>query len=348
MNRMKYIVVAVQIAIVSFTAGAAFATESYKDLHTFSFYFENDIVARTDQAYTNGVKLTWVSPDLTSYAESENLPEWSLPLIEKIPFIHEPDLQRNIALSIGQNMYTPEDTARYDLVEDDRPYAGWTYFGIAFHNKNDRRLDSLEIQFGIIGPQSYADRTQRLVHEIKGVEISNGWDNQLKNEPGLAIIAERKYRVLRMEARNGLGSDTITHLGGAVGNVSIYANAGVETRLGLNVPVDFGTSLIRPAGDTSAPAGIGDPRSPGSLPYGIYLFGSVDGRAVIRDIFLDGNTFTDSHSVDRKNFVADISAGISVIFYQYKLSYAQVMRTKEFRGQEKEHWFGSVSLSFSY
>ena len=118
----------------------------------------------------------------------------------------------------------------------------------------------------------------------------------------------------------------------------------METRLGWNIPVDFGTSLIRPAGDTSAPAA----RIPGSIPYGIYLFGSVDGRAVARDIFLDGNTFTDSHSVDRKNFVADISAGMSLIFNQFKLSYAQVMRTKEFRGQEKEHWFGSVSLSFSY
>jgi len=344
---MKYLSILIQITLLLFSAGAVFA-ESYKDLHTFSFYFENDIFARTDQAYTNGVKLTWVSPDLTSYAESPNLPEWSLPLIEKIPFIHEPNLQRNIALSIGQNMYTPEDTERYDLIEDDRPYAGWTYFGIAFHNKNDRRLDSLEIQLGIVGPQSYADKTQRLVHEIKGVQIPNGWDNQLKNEPGLAIVAERKYRVFRYETMKDLGIDTITHLGGAVGNVSIYANAGVEARLGWNVPVDFGTSLIRPAGDTSAPAGLGDPRIPGGIPYGIYLFGSVDGRAVARDIFLDGNTFTDSHSVDRKNFVADISAGISFIFYQFKLSYAQVMRTKEFREQEKEHRFGSVTLSLSY
>lgn len=347
-NHIKYLFAVTLIISVLLWAGVLFAASSYQDLHTFSFYFENDIFARTDQAYTNGVKLTWVSPDLTSYAESPNLPEWSLPLISHIPFINEPDLQRNIALSIGQNMYTPEDTERYDLIEDDRPYAGWTYFGIAFHSKNDRRLDSLEIQLGIVGPQSYVDRTQRLVHNIKGVAIANGWEHQLKNEPGLAIVAERKYRVFRVEARNGLGIDTITHLGGALGNVSIYANAGMETRLGLNVPIDFGTSLIRPAGDTSAPAGIADPRIPGSIPYGAYLFGSVDGRAVARDIFLDGNTFTDSHHVDRKNFVADISAGISVIFYQFKISYAQVLRTKEFREQDKGHWFGSVSLSFSY
>jgi len=39
----------------------------------------------------------------------------------------------------------------------------------------------------------------------------------------------------------------------------------------------------------------------------MYLFAFVDGRAVGRDIFLDGNTFTDSHSVTRKTFVGDLS-----------------------------------------
>ena len=116
-----------------------------KDWQTFSFYFENDLFVDTDQGYTNGVKLSWISPDLTGYTESDRLPDWSLPLIRRLPFINEPGLQRNIALSVGQNIYTPEDISRKELIEDDRPYAGWTYFGIAFHSKNDRRLDSMEV-----------------------------------------------------------------------------------------------------------------------------------------------------------------------------------------------------------
>ncbi|MBC2703616.1 MAG: DUF2219 family protein, partial [Desulfobacula sp.] len=41
--------------------------EAAENFRTFSFYFENDLVADTDQHYTNGIKLSWISHDLTGY-----------------------------------------------------------------------------------------------------------------------------------------------------------------------------------------------------------------------------------------------------------------------------------------
>lgn len=315
---------------------------------TFSFYFENDLFADTDQNYTNGVKLTWISPDLTRYAESEQLPEWGLKIVRCLPFINEPGFQRNIGFSVGQNMYTPEDISRSDLIEDDRPYGGWLYFGAAFHSKNDRRLDSMEIQVGMVGPASFAEETQTFVHRLRDIQIPQGWDNQIKNEPGLAVVYERKWRAMVMGRPGGMGFDAIPHLGATLGNVYTYANAGVELRLGWNLPVDFGTSLIRPAGDTNAPAGSGDLRLSGWNEFGVHLFGALNGRAVLRDIFLDGNTFRDSHSVDKKPFVGEAVAGVSVIYGRFKLSYAQVFQTKFFDIQKDNHSFGAISISFSY
>jgi len=92
------------------------------------------------------------------------LPDWSLPYVRWLPFINEPGFQRNVALSMGQNMYTPTDISREDLIEDDRPYAGWAYLGIAFHSKNERRLDTMEFQLGIVGPASGAEQAQKVVH----------------------------------------------------------------------------------------------------------------------------------------------------------------------------------------
>lgn len=313
---------------------------------TFSIYFENDLFTHTDQHYTNGVKLTWISSDLTSYKEIDKMPQWCFPLIRCLPFINEPGLQRNIAFSIGQNIFTPEDTSRYDLIEDDRPYAGWLYGSIAFHSKNEFRLDSMEIQLGIIGPQSYAEQAQIFVHKIRGLDRPNGWENQLKNEVGLNFIFERKWRVI--EANPGPGFDFIPHFGASMGTVSTYANTGFESRIGWYIPRDFGTSIIRPAGDTNAPVDEQDPRFFGFRGFSLYLFVSVDGRAVLRDIFLDGNTFTDSHSVDKKHFVADLSAGISIIYHRFKLSYAQVYRTEEFEGQNGGHTFGSLTFSLTF
>ena len=315
---------------------------------TFTFYFENDLFSDTDQNYTNGTKLSWVSPDLTGYAEDGRLPDWSLKYIRWLPFINEPGLQRNIALSIGQNMYTPEDISKEELVEDDRPYAGWTYFGIAFHSKNERRLDSMEIQLGIVGPESFAEETQKLVHELVNSKQPKGWDNQLNNEPGLAMVYECRLRFLRERAENGMGYDAITHLGATVGNVYTYANTGLEIRGGWNIPKDFGTALIRPAGDSSATVSAMGSRPSIKKKFSIHVFAGVSGRLVLRDIFLDGNTFTDSHSINKEYFVADAYAGISLTVYRFKLSYTQVARSKEFEGQDDNHCFGSIALSYSY
>jgi hypothetical protein len=315
---------------------------------TFTFHFENDLFSGTDRNYTNGVKLSLTSPDLRSYREGGSLPEWALPWVKRLPFINAPGLHRNIALSLGQHMYTPEDTDRATLIRDDRPYAGWTYGAIAFHSKGESRLDTIEIQAGIVGPHSYAEETQRLVHELRGIDVPAGWDNQLEDEPGLVFIYERKNRVLDRRRPAGPGVDAITHLGAALGNVFTYANAGLQLRAGWNLPADFGTALIRPAGHTGAPVSARGRRIRRKGAFSLYAFGAVSGRAVLHNIFLDGNTFTDSHSVDKEPLVADLSAGLSLVYGRYKVSYAQVLRTREFERQDERHTFGSITLSVSY
>ena len=78
------------------------------------------------------------------------------------------------------------------------------------------------------------------------------------------------------------------------------------------------------------------------------MFAYVDGRAVARDIFLDGNTISDSHSVDKRNFVADFAAGAAIIYDRFKLSFAKVIRTREFDDQPSNHRFGSITLSYTF
>jgi lipid A 3-O-deacylase len=79
-------------------------------------------------------------------------------VIEKLPFVNEPGFQHAVSFSIGQNIYTPEDLERSDLIQDDRPYAVITYLAIGLHSKNSHRMDSLELDLGIVGPYSYAEQ----------------------------------------------------------------------------------------------------------------------------------------------------------------------------------------------
>ncbi|MFH2122063.1 MAG: lipid A deacylase LpxR family protein [Pseudomonadota bacterium] len=308
---------------------------------TVHVYFENDLFSGTDRNYTNGVKISLISPDLVSFVESGKLPDWSLEYIYRLPFINDPDpaLKRKVEFSLGQNMYTPADISRNDLIVDDRPYAGWTYFGAAFHTRSSERMDTIELQLGMVGPDSFAEETQKAVHDLRDLQRPNGWDNQLKNEPGLAAIYERKWQLDPIFSRGIFAIDAITHLGCSLGNVATYANTGFESRMGWNLPDDFGVSLIRPAGNTSFSA---------RQQQGGYLFVALNTRAVLRDIFLDGNTFADSHSVGKKIFVADLAGGAAFYFKQVKLTWTQVLRTKEFDGQPDNHSFGSLIISFFF
>jgi lipid A 3-O-deacylase len=145
------------------------------------------------------------------------------------------------------------------------------------------------------------------------------------------------------------GFDTIVNVGGAAGNVFTHLNTGDEFRFGWNLPTDFGSALIRPAGNTNAPTDASDPRYQyGKSALSFYFFTAANGRWILHDIFLDGNTFNDSHNIDKVSLVGEIILGASIILRNMKLSCAQVLRSKEFKGQDSNQSFGSVLLSYTY
>jgi hypothetical protein len=88
---MKLTIVTLLTLVGSLVPAPALAqAKKVKDIKTFSFYLENDTFADTDREYTSGVRLTLISPDLTHYPENPRLPEWSYPVIGKLPFVNQP------------------------------------------------------------------------------------------------------------------------------------------------------------------------------------------------------------------------------------------------------------------
>lgn len=315
---------------------------------SFSVYSENDkYFAGTDQAYTNGLKFSYLSADLASFTDP-SVPAPIRGLSRGLGRLVPPDRPYKLGLSLGQNIYTPVDTLTTAYQPNDRPYAAWLYAGVAFHiHYSDAlagraaRLDVFEFQFGLVGPSALGKQFQNGFHDLINVEPSEGWDNQLHDEPGLNFIYERKYRFSTAAARVGWGADFIAHAGFSLGNIFTYANTGAELRTGWRLPADFGSNLIRPSGDSNS----GNARRPA---FGVFVFGAYDVRAVARDITLDGNTFRDSPSINRKDFVADFYAGFGVATANWRLRYAQAYRTKEFRGQSDLQVFGSISASYLF
>lgn len=311
-----------------------------------TLYWENDSFTGTDRDYTNGLKLTWSRSYPASENEKFGLKTW---MMNHLPLMGDPDAQRATSFSIGQNIYTPEATALKDVVIDDRPYAGFSYVGFGFVSNIGKRRDVWEIDVGMVGPLSQAESAQDLVHDIIDVDRAQGWDNQLENEIGLELICETKWRLWHTENQRGFGVDFIPHLGGRIGNIATYANTGAELRFGWLMPRDFGTCPIRPGCDAGSALGDGlGITGNNDHKFGVHFFAAFEARAVLRDIFLDGNTFQDSHSVDKELWVADLMSGVAFHYGRIRMNYTYVLRTREFKQQDDNHAFGAVSVTYIY
>jgi len=321
-------------------------TDNRLHFGSISVYSENDkYFAGTDEHYTNGFKLSALSTDLRNFTD-DSIPFPVRWIARGLGGLVPPDHPYKLGLSLGQNIYTPTNTTTPLYQPNDRPYAAWLYLGAAFQIYRPpaiaggaARLDVFEVTAGVVGPAALGRQIQNGFHDIIDAEHAQGWSNQIHNEPGLNLVYERQYRLSTARARDGWGADLIPHAGFSLGNIFTYANAGAEVRAGYALPADFGSNLIRPSGDSNSLA---------RAPFSIFLFAAVDGRAVARDITLDGNTFEDSPSVDKKPLVADLYAGIGMGTSHWQLTYAQAYRTKEFDGQANRSVFGSISVTFFY
>jgi len=326
------------------TASAAFADHpdgEMPDLDNrgiLNIQLENDLWGGgSDRHYTHGTRISYLTKENPTGFEDtvkKKIGEW-------LPDIVVPHTNR-IGFALGQSIFTPEDIAATELQENDRPYAGWLYGGVSLISKweKDRDyFDNLEINVGVVGPAAQGEDTQTFVHRLKDVQLPNGWDNQLKNEPGFVLYYERKWRLDSQVTFMGLSADFTPSLGMALGNVYTYGSVGGILRVGVDLPNDYGPPGIKPGLSGS------DFFEP-SKNFGWYVFGGVEGRAMGRNIFLDGNTFEDSHSVDKRILVGDLQVGIVITMLEsVRLAYTNVFRSKEFAGQEGIDQFGSLHLS---
>ncbi|MEX2629087.1 MAG: lipid A deacylase LpxR family protein [Tistlia sp.] len=325
--RARLLLLAAALALWPLAPAAA------EDGGTLSLVVENDLFARTDRHYTNGVRLSWLSSPRETPGLVVRAARW-------LPFFPDGGSVRT-SFALGQNMYTPNDVGLVNPPPDDRPYAGWLYGSAGVVVETGQRLDQLELALGVVGPASFADDTQKFVHSITGSEEPRGWDSQLGNEPGVVLTYQRSWRSLVSRTHSGFTFDVTPHAGGALGNVFTYANAGATFRFGQDLPLDYGVPRIQPSLPGS---GFFSP----SRSFGWYLFAGLEGRAVVRNIFLDGNSFRDSRSVDKQPFVGDLQLGVALTWRDVRLSYTHVLRTEEFEGQGGGSSFGALSLSLRF
>jgi lipid A 3-O-deacylase len=303
---------------------------------TLSLQLENDILGGSDRYYTNGLQLAWRSA-------AAGLPGPVAWLDRRLDRLLGPGATR-WGLALGHSIFTPADTSRRDPDPRDRPYAGYLYGSLALSRSTSQSLSVFELQLGLVGPSALGKEVQNNFHRLLNTETYDGWDQQLRDEPVLAAIGTRSWRVPLGGIAGGLDAELLPAATLSLGTAQTYLGGGAALRIGQGLEADFGPPRIRPALGGS---GFFEPaREDG---FGWYAFAGAEGRAVARDIFLDGNTWQGSRSVDKRPLVADLQAGLALRWGRFRLAYTHVWRSEEFYGQRGgAQQFSSLSLSMRF
>lgn len=315
------------------------------DMWRVVFDVDNDVIVGEDRHYTNGLFLQVIAP-------KDRVPGWMRRAAVVLSPFDPPDYDGNAnaetdvrwGVALGHEMYTPENSALRQLNPFDRPYAGYLY--ARFELARDRHrgdntkipfLDLLQIDAGVVGPAALARQGQKLIHEMTFSPIFRGWDNQLENEPALTLRRSRHWRLPGepIALRGGLETDAIATVMAELGNVRTGGTGGLLVRAGWRLPADFGRSRYAPRDD-------------GTEGFRFYVFAGAEVSGVVRNIFLDGNTFRDSHDVPKSKSVFRVPSGIGFVHGRFRTLVSVIWKSKEFKGQDGADIFGRWSIIFDY
>jgi hypothetical protein len=324
--------------ILGLAGGAPAADDAAEQPRSFELASENDFwsLAGTDRYYTNGMALTY-----GTRGDAPGAIDWFFkPRGEFLCADSKADCHRHVVHALAQQMFTPSDISKPQPLTDDRPYAGWLYLSTAVHADlrkghgcgafGDCVNDTLELQLGVVGPASLADRTQITWHALYGLQRPNGWANQIRTEPAFLARAQRTWPV--RSAGEGLGGEVAPLVEGAAGTIAVYARGGVRLRAGYNL----GDEHLR--GTWSGDTGRG----------AFYLTGEWTAGLALHNMFLAGNTFSDAvHDVAQRTPRRETKLGAVAAYRGFRVSYTLVFRSKEFERQIKGHQYGSVTLGYT-
>lgn len=279
----------------------------FLERETWRFEFDNDVFFGSDNGISSGQSLQRHSAAAADWEDLEGVLKAQRRLGHLLSFPKGRDMLCRAGLAIGQLMQTPDDLKRRDLIPEDVPYAGALTLQANWYVYSDKEFRGFEIMAGIAGPLSLAGANQKMVHKLFDFTVPQGWDNQLGNELLVNFNVVLKRKLWRAGRTGGTAVDLTVNSDAALGNLFTHASAGLELRAGYNMPGGF-ISLPDPIGFSMHHAAFLNPVRPAkpSLQWILVLRGT----ALVRMLFLDGNTFQNSHHVERNFFVAQVMTGL--------------------------------------
>jgi hypothetical protein len=330
------------IALLASCAGGCVTQSAATYDGAFTFTMENDTFTGSDNNYTNGVGVAWVSSELGTYDDERFVNKWGR-FWSFLPGIPDDGSNTYAAWGIAQEMHTPDDIEDPNPPETDQPYAGILYVDSVLYAQSEGWGHAWELKLGVVGPASHAENVQKEFHEMIGGDEPMGWDTQLPDEPVINV----GYTIGHLWRNGKVGEAAewrlvpMGHVG--LGTYFTGVGLGMYSEVGWNLVDALGTTALREGYNAASTIGVGPVDG-----WSVSFFAGLGGYGVAHYLPLDGTVFKDSRSVDTEPFIGTGSLGFAVRHGGFVLSLAASFSTDAFETQEKAAEFGTLSLSWYF
>ncbi len=304
----------------------------------FNFTFENDVFVGEDNGYTNGFGLTFGKGPFKEFND-DTLPSWQHWLTKDLYISTMPNKQRGVAHMFFQRMQTPDDILTDELIIDDVPYVGLVAWQGTMYAWDSEISDQFSLYLGAVGPAVLGEEAQKFVHSALGSDEPLGWDNQIENELVVKVELQRVWNLYRSSG-DGFQFDILGITGAGIGNLESAAKAGVAIRWGRNLSSSFVTFSLQ-ADRQINPLAL-------SPTNDFYVFLGAKGGYVFNDILIDGNTFSDSHSVPLEHVQDQVSAGAVWNIGRYGFVFQLSSNSSKSALIDDREEFGAMSITYRY
>lgn len=203
-------------------------------------YFDNDISFNDekDRNYTGGLALTLTGKRAADYWFS--LDPWLNSLDRLSGFGRNQTGDNGIhrhAIEFGLTIFTPDDLAESDPIENDHPYANMLFIS----NSQSRVYPSRGLLFqstlllGVLGTD-VGEEVQKAMHNLTDSDQPRGWSNQISDGGELTAKYSISVQKLLQSRQGNLSYDVRVGLEGGIGYTTDI-NGAISFRLGkLNTP----------------------------------------------------------------------------------------------------------------
>ena len=300
-----------------------------------SITLDNDLFTGSDNGYTNGLTVS-----LFDVAEKPETiaPGWMTKYFSGLFNDETPAAVLDI-FTFGQVMMTPSDITLVNPPEGDLPYAGLLYVSNTYTKIYPSYSEDLNTVIGIVGPASGAEKAQKFIHDLIGADEPMGWHTQLKNELAVKVNYGRTYR--SWTSKNN-SMDLLTRIEGGLGTLETSAHSSAIFRYGKNLVRSYPT------------IGFNSSRlsNPIAVKEGWYVYGGVTSKYTLHNIFLDGNTFEDSASVEYERFNVGLIAGFAYSWDDLSITFSiadldLITDTSDREGDaEQYNRYGSLTVAW--